>query len=70
MLDQALDDAASGTGLRTMSFNLMQEANVGLLPNKWGGIFGQEMHLVNAGDDDAACNLPSLLATTAKDLVQ
>ena len=59
-------DAGSGAGLRTMSFNLIQAANVGLLPKKWGGVFGQEMQLVNDAGDDTACNslVPSLLTTT------
>lgn len=36
-----LDDA-SIAALKTMAFNLVQGANVGLVPNRYGGIFGQE----------------------------
>ena len=36
-----LDDA-SIAALRTIAFNLVQGANVGLVPNRYGGIFGQE----------------------------
>ena len=36
-----LDDA-SIAALRTMAFHLVQGANVGLVPNRYGGIFGQE----------------------------
>ena len=35
-------DEASIAALRTMAFNLVQGANVGLVPNRYGGIFGQE----------------------------
>jgi len=37
-----LGDDASVAALRTMAFNLVQSANVGLTPNRYGGIFGQE----------------------------
>lgn len=36
-------DAASSAALRTMAFNLVSAANVGLVPTKFGGIFGQEL---------------------------
>mmetsp|Transcript_37412 Transcript_37412/g.55987 ORF Transcript_37412/g.55987 Transcript_37412/m.55987 type:complete len:140 (+) Transcript_37412:248-667(+) len=36
---------ASVAALRTLSFSLVQAANVGLVPAKWGGVFGQEMKL-------------------------
>ena len=52
-----LDDASSIASLRTMSFNLVQAANAGLVPNRYGGIFGQELVLhtstYNAGDEQA-----------------
>lgn len=35
-------DAASNAALRTMAFNLAQAATAGLVPDKWGGVFGQE----------------------------
>jgi len=38
-------DMASVAALRTLSFSLVQAANVGLVPAKWGGVFGQEMKL-------------------------
>ena len=50
-----LDDTSSIASLRTMAFNLVQAANTGLVPNKYGGIFGQELVLhasaYNAGDE-------------------
>ena len=50
-----LDDASSIASLRTMAFNLVQAANAGLVPNRYGGIFGQELVLhastYNAGDE-------------------
>mmetsp|Transcript_27409 Transcript_27409/g.66562 ORF Transcript_27409/g.66562 Transcript_27409/m.66562 type:complete len:1032 (-) Transcript_27409:204-3299(-) len=36
-------NAANVAALQTMSLNLLQAAQVGLIPSKWGGVFGQEM---------------------------
>lgn len=41
-------DKASIAALQTMAFNLVQSANVGLIPAKWGGVFGQELKLQNS----------------------
>jgi ADP-ribose pyrophosphatase YjhB (NUDIX family) len=38
-------DKASIAALQIMALNLAQAANVGLVPAKWGGIFGQEFML-------------------------
>jgi G3E family GTPase len=57
-------DAASNAALRTMTFNLVQATNAGLVPNQWGGVFGQELiQLVNARDSSSS----SLLETTPED---
>jgi len=40
-------DAASSAALRTMSLNLIQASNAGLVPNKWGGVFGQELQITH-----------------------
>lgn len=37
-------DKASIAALHIMALNLVQAANVGLVPAKWGGVFGQELH--------------------------
>jgi CobW/HypB/UreG, nucleotide-binding domain/NUDIX domain len=42
---QKLDDTASVAGLQIMALSLVQAANVGLIPAKWGGVFGQELQL-------------------------
>ena len=39
-------DKASIAALQTMALNLLQAANVGLVPAKWGGVFGQELQLL------------------------
>ena len=39
------DDSASVSALQVMALSLIQAANVGLVPSKWGGVFGQEMNL-------------------------
>jgi len=38
-------DKPSITALQTMALNLVQAANVNLVPAKWGGVFGQESYL-------------------------
>ena len=38
-------DQRSGEALRTMAMNLLQASSVGLVPTKWGGVFGQELQL-------------------------
>jgi G3E family GTPase len=38
-------DKPSIAALQTMALNLVQVANVGLVPAKWGGVFGQELNL-------------------------
>jgi G3E family GTPase/ADP-ribose pyrophosphatase YjhB (NUDIX family) len=40
-------DERSVAALQTMVSALIEAANVGLLPCKWGGVFGQELALVN-----------------------
>lgn len=45
-------DKASIAALQSMALNLVQAANVGLIPAKWGGVFGQELkvhHKFEAG---------------------
>jgi G3E family GTPase len=39
-------DKSSTTALQIMALNLVQAANVGLVPAKWGGVFGQELKLL------------------------
>lgn len=36
-------DERSIAGLQTIAFALMEAANIGVLPCKWGGVFGQEL---------------------------
>jgi G3E family GTPase len=38
-------DLASVTALQIMALSLRQAADTGLIPTKWGGVFGQEMSL-------------------------
>ncbi len=38
-------DKASISALQTMALNMYQAASVGLVPTKWGGIFGQELQV-------------------------
>eukprot|EP00804_Cyclotella_cryptica_P028439 CCRYP_014210-RA/>CCRYP_014210-RA protein AED:0.01 eAED:0.01 QI:37/1/1/1/1/1/2/89/956 len=40
-------DKPSNAALRIMALNLIQAANVGLVPTKWGGVFGQELKLLD-----------------------
>ncbi len=47
--EKRLDDR-SIAALRSLSFLLVEAANVGLLPCKWGGVFGQEMSVSLASD--------------------
>ncbi len=52
-------DKASISAVQAMAFNLLQAANVGLVPAKWGGVFGQELqlsdsHLISAGDKNSS----------------
>ena len=48
-----LGEAASGA-LRTMALNLVQASNAGLVPAKWGGVFGQEFALVGGYPENTA----------------
>lgn len=45
-------DERSVAALRSMSSILVEAANVGILPCKWGGVFGQEIKTVGASDGD------------------
>ena len=38
-------DEASAACLKSMATNLVQASGVGLVPRKWGGVFGQELQL-------------------------
>ncbi|KAG7362783.1 cobalamin synthesis protein, P47K [Nitzschia inconspicua] len=40
---QRLEDERSAAALRTLSSALVEAANVGVIPCKWGGVFGQEL---------------------------
>jgi hypothetical protein len=40
-------DSASGQALQCLALTLLQAAGVGLVPSKWGGVFGQELQLKN-----------------------
>jgi len=40
-------DAASTTALQIMALNLVQCVKVGIVPTKWGGVFGQEMKMLD-----------------------
>ena len=40
---ERVEDGASRAALQTMALNLVQAANAGLVPAKWGGVFGQEL---------------------------
>ena len=41
-------DKVSGMAIRSMALALMQASSVGLVPSKWGGVFGQEWQLQDA----------------------
>lgn len=41
-------DKASIAGLQMMALNLVKAANVGLVPAKWGGVFGQEFNILSS----------------------
>eukprot|EP00588_Corethron_pennatum_P007645 CAMPEP_0194297466 /NCGR_PEP_ID=MMETSP0169-20130528/58968_1 /TAXON_ID=218684 /ORGANISM="Corethron pennatum, Strain L29A3" /LENGTH=487 /DNA_ID=CAMNT_0039047275 /DNA_START=246 /DNA_END=1709 /DNA_ORIENTATION=+ len=41
-------DAASASALRTMALGLVQGSEAGVVPVKWGGVFGQEMRVLDA----------------------
>lgn len=59
-------DPPSVVALQAMSFALVQAANVGLVPAKWGGVFGQEFnpHGTTAETTTtAATNVPPMLLT-------
>ena len=56
-----LDDR-SIAALRSMSLMLVEAANVGLIPCKWGGIFGQEMTVY---DTASAANTNGINQLTA-----
>lgn len=53
--------------MRTLSFGLIQAANAGLLPVKWGGVFGQEMNLQDVGTSTAGDGRDSLLSVPAEE---
>ena len=53
-------DARVVAGLQTMAVLLIERANVGLLPCKWGGVFGQELHLSIAEDESATIQVSGL----------
>jgi len=50
-------DRRSIAALHTMALALMEAANVGILPAKWGGVFGQELgiHMVRMANDNKDC---------------
>ena len=43
-------DKPSIAALQTMALSLVQAANVGLVPAKWGGVFGHELQLLHQQD--------------------
>ncbi|KAL7576709.1 hypothetical protein ACA910_005633 [Epithemia clementina (nom. ined.)] len=43
---ERLNDERSAAALRTISNVLIEAANVGVLPCKWGGVFGQELGMI------------------------
>ena len=63
-------DERSVAGLRSISLSLVEAANVGLLPNRWGGVFGQELSVSMQGsgaDDEGARPLQRRLAVDAEE---
>eukprot|EP00977_Amphora_coffeiformis_P005843 scaffold1225_cov164-Amphora_coffeaeformis.AAC.19 len=52
-------DPASRWALQIMALSLIQAANVGLLPAKWGGVFGQEMQSPSNPHQYPLSSLPS-----------
>jgi len=56
--EKRLDDR-SIAALRSMSFLLVEAANVGLLPCKWGGVFGQEMSVSLASNSPSSSSVGS-----------
>ncbi len=48
-------DVASRAALRVTALNLIQAAHAGLLPVKWGGVFGQELNQLEFGAFGADC---------------
>ena len=56
-------DKASIAALQSMALNLVQAANVGLVPAKWGGVFGQEFQLGSTTES----NSTAILETTIED---
>ena len=67
-------DARSIAGLQTMSLALVERANLGLLPCKWGGVFGQELQLFVQGEGTAlsasttSAAAPTTISTAAPQL--
>jgi G3E family GTPase len=61
-----LGDARSIAGLQTMALLLMERANLGLVPCKWGGVFGQELQMIVA-EEDAIAAVPLISLTAAKE---
>ena len=55
-------DKASIAALQNMALNLVQAANVGLVPAKWGGVFGQELKVLTPENETA-----TFLETTVED---
>ena len=51
-------DPRSIAALQTLSAALIEAANVGLLPCKWGGVFGQEQSSLSAGSGNHVTPLP------------
>jgi len=55
-------DKASCAAIQTMALNLVQAANARLVPAKWGGVFGQEMKLLQ---DSKSSNTSVTSATSS-----
>ena len=59
---ERVQDGASRAALQTMALNLVQAANAGLVPAKWGGVFGQELVVGSGGGGVSVKTLPTTMS--------
>ena len=59
-------DKASIAALQIMALNLVQAANVGLGPAKWGGVFGQELKLLENSNPSSVTEIDESMLSEAR----
>jgi G3E family GTPase len=70
LLGAEQDDVRSCAALDTMASVLVEAANVGLLPVKWGGVFGQELFRSSSSTNNTVNNHNEKSSTSSPNIVQ